>query len=227
MVAYSRISLDQLTTRMTERLGNNSTFWIAKEKKWAINEAIRFWAVLTGQWSKRFSIPIVAGQRFYDVPKQLVSIQRIKWNSTILIPSSTAEMDLGFNNWQQSANGTPIVWAPVGLDKIVINPPAASGALFMEGLCLTPALQTGGDLIDIGDEEVNRILDYAHHYETFKEGGLEFDATQALLAGFVEAAVERNQRLAGCSLFKRYLGMAKQDEQRPVRSPEQNVGARG
>jgi len=228
MAQYQRLNLDSLTLRLTERVGNNSTFWTAREKRDALNEAIRVWAVMTGQWSRRFSIPTVVGQRFYDVPKQIVSLQRVRYNNTILYQTSTAEMDYGFSNWQQSATGTPSVWAPIGLDKFVINPPAAAGSfLNVEGLALAPALRVGGDFLDIGDEEVNRLLDYAHHILTFKEGGLEFEASMPLMGTFVEAAVQRNQRLLGASTFKRYLGMSKQDEQRPVRSPESQIGARG
>lgn len=228
MAQYNRISLNDLIDRCTDRLGQNSTFWTNAEKRNAINEAIRVWAVMTGQWSKRFPVNTVAGQRFYDVPKQLVSLQRVRFNTSIVWPSSLPDMDYGFTNWQQSSNGTPQVWAPIGLDKFVINPPAAAGhVLYLEGVALAPAILAGGDDIDIGDEEVNRILDYAHHVLSFKEGGLEFEATQPLLGGFVEACVQRNQRLLGASVFKRFMGMDRAQEQRPVRSPEQTLGARG
>lgn len=166
MAAYNRISLNDLINRCSERVGNNTTFWAAAEKRNAINEAIRVWAVMTGQWSKRFQVNTVAGQRFYDVPKQIVSLQRVRYNSgTILYQSSVTEMDYGFNNWMQSATGTPQVWAPVGLDLFVINPPAAAGnVLYVEGIALAPAMGAGGDFADIGDEEISRILDYAHTY---------------------------------------------------------------
>lgn len=228
MASYQRINLDTLVQRLTERLGLNETFWTYNEKRRALNEALRVWAVMSGQWSRRFAIPTVAGQRFYDVPRQLVSLQRVKYDSTPLWPSSVTELDYGYTNWQQSATGTPLFWSPIGLGMIVINPPAPAGHfLNMEGMALLPALNVGGDFIDIGDEEVNRILDYAHHTLTFKEGGLEFEATLPLMGSFVSAAGLGNQRLLGVSIFKRNMGMAKDEEQKPARSPEQIIGARG
>lgn len=227
MANYQRINLNTLIDRVSERVGNNTTYWVAPEKKRALNEAIRVWAVMAAPWSRRFTIPTAAGQVFYYVPKQIVSLQRVKYNSTPLYESSIPELDYGVSNWQQASVGTPSLWAPVGLDKVAIYPPAPVGAfLNMEGLALAPALASGGDFIDIGDEDVNRILDYAHHVLTFKEGGLEFDATMPLMGAFVGAAGQRNQRLLAAAPFRRYLGMDKGLEQRPVRS-EEGVGARG
>jgi hypothetical protein len=227
LAAYTRISFSQLVQRMTERLGDNSVFWTEPEKRYAINEAIRVWAVMTGQWSKRFSIPTQAGQRFYPVPKQLVSLQRMRYDNTPMYQASMAELDYGYSNWQSSANGTPSVWTPIGFDLFAINPPAAAGhTLWLEGIALAPFL-IGNDDINIGDEEVNRILDYAHSYGAFKEGGQEFDETQPLMENFASACVERNQRLLATGIFKKYLGLWKDEGERPPRSPEQSVGARG
>jgi hypothetical protein len=167
-------------------------------------------------------------QEVYHPHGGWADLQRVKSNSTPLYQSSLEELDMGVNNWQQAPSGTPSLWSTVGLDKVGIYPPAAAGSfLNMEGLALAPALNAGGDFIDIGDEDVNRILDYAHHVLSFKEGGLEFEATLPLMSSFVAAAVQRNSRLAATSVFRKYLGMAKADEQRPVRSPsEATPGAR-
>lgn len=225
MAAYNRISLSQLVQRVTERLGDNSVFWQTPEKKYALNEAIRMWAVLTGQWTVRISIPAQSGQIFYDVPRQIVSLQRVKFNNNILYQSSISELDYGVSNWQSSPNGTPSLWSPVGLNKFVINPPAASGTIWLEGIALAPYM-IGNDNINIGDEEVNRILDYAHHYSAFKEAGLEFDETQPLMENFAGACVQRNQRLLATGIFRNYLGESKDEQQRPPRTPSAQPGAR-
>lgn len=225
MSTYQRINLDTLVQRLTERSG--PIFWTYSEKRRALNEALRVWACMTGQWSRRFSLP-TTGDIFYDVPTQIVSLQRIKYNTTTLYQTSLPELDYGVANWQQAPQGTPSLWAPIGLNKVAIYPPPPLGGfLNLEGLTLAPALNVGGDFIDIGDEEVTRILDYAHHILTFKEGGVEFQSSTSLMANFVAAAAERNARLLGAAIFKRYLGLDKAQEQRPVRSVEQqNIGAR-
>lgn len=229
MANYTRINLDTLIDRLSERVGNNTVYWTAVEKKRAINEAIRVWGVMAAPWSRRFTIPTVAGQIFYDVPKQIVSLQRVKYNTTVLYETSLPELDYGVSNWQQAAVSTPSLWAPIGLDKVAIYPPAPAGSfLNLEGLALAPALNAGGDFIDIGDEDINRILDYAHHVLSFKEGGLEFEATMPLLSTFVSATVQRNSRLGAASVFRKYLGMDRAQEQRPVRDPTITTpGARG
>lgn len=228
MAHYNRVSLIQLNQRLVERCGDNSVFWSSNERKNALNEGIRLWGVLTGQWGRKFQILTVAGQIFYDVPKQIVSIQRMKYDGVTLFQSSLAELDFGVSNWQQAATGTPQLWTPIGQDKFAIYPPAAAGhVLNLEGIALSPALTSGGDFIDIGDEELDKILDYAHAYLAFKEGSSEFKEGLPLIAGFMEGAIERNQRLLGSALFKRFLGLAKDMEQRAMRSPEKEAGARG
>lgn len=228
MAHYSRVSLNQLNQRLIERCGDNQVFWSSNERKNSLNEAIRLWGVLTGQWSRKFQILTVAGQIFYDVPKQVVSIQRAKYDSTTLFQTSLEELDFGNTNWQQAANGTPQLWCPVGQDKFLIWPPANVGHLLnLEGIALSPALTSGGDFIDIGDEELDKILDYAHSYLSFKEGIVELKENLPLLAGFMEGAIQRNQRLLGTSLYKRYMGQDRDMEQRPMRSPEKATGTRG
>lgn len=236
MAAYNRISLSQLVQRMTERLGDNAVFWQTPEKKYALNEAIRMWAVMTGQWTVRISLPAQAGQIFYDVPRQIVSVQRMKFvdsgvfgsTTTLMYQTSLAELDFGIPHWQEPTSfGTPQLWAPVGLNKVAIYPFTASsvGGLWFEGIALAPYM-IGNDNINIGDEEVNRILDYAHHYCAFKESGLEFDETQPLMENFAGACVQRNQRLLATGIFRNYLGESKDEQQRPPRTPSAQPGAR-
>jgi hypothetical protein len=225
--AYQRVNLDTLVQRLSERSG--PTFWTDAEKRRAINEALRVWAVMTGQWQRTFKILSVSGQIFYDVPRQIVSLQRIRYNvGTVLYPTSIPELDYGIPNWQKANAGTPQLWAPVGLDKFALYPAAGADGtnLTLEGLALTPALLKGGDFVDLGDEELNRILDYGQHYLSFKEGGSEWNATGALMSEFVQAAGLRNSRIVASALFSKYMGQHKSEEQRPPRTLDKIMGAR-
>jgi len=48
-MAYQRITLTQLKTRLEERLGGEQRFWTEPEREHAINEAIAAWQLLTGE----------------------------------------------------------------------------------------------------------------------------------------------------------------------------------
>ncbi len=226
MSAYQQVNLIDLKARLTERVGNNVTFFTAREKRYALNEAIRMWASFTGQWITKIQLPST-GVVFYDVPKQIVSLMRIRYNNTLLDQSSLFELDNSISNWQQAPTGTPTLWSTVGLDKFALYPPAPVGAnLRLEGIAVSPRLGSGGDFIDIGDEELTRILEYAQHYLSMKEAGLEFANTRPLLANFVVAAAARNSRLRAAGPFAKYLGLQRDEEERPDRSAR-SVGARG
>lgn len=218
MALYQRISLDDLKARLTERVGNNTVFFTDREKRYAVNEAITMWNALTGQWIVRVQVPST-GLIFYDLPRQLVSLMRVRTPTALLDQISFFELDNGFAGWQDAPIGTPLYWVPMGLDKFAIYPPIAVGVnLTLEGIQLSPRLGSGGDFIDIQDEEVTRLLEYAQHYLSLKEGGLEFSNTRALLANFMGAAGARNGRLMAAAPFVKYMGLQRDEEQRPGRS---------
>ena len=227
MANYARITFGALKARLTERVGNNTIFWIDREKGYAINEAIRIWAALTGEWNRPFAIPTTGGV-FYDTPKQLSGVYRVKFGTKTLPQTSLYELDNGFGSWQTASTATPRYWAPIGLSLFALYPPpAAGGTLLLEGPQSPPALGNDADFIDLGDEEVGRVLDYAHFYLTFKEGGQELGSALSLLSQFVESAVLRNRRLLASAFFKEYPGKLRDETQRPARSPVEGVGLRG
>ncbi len=229
MAQYNRVTLVDLIARLTERVGNNSVFWADTEKKYAINEAIRIWNAMTGQWAKTVvAMPSQAGTVFYLVPNQLISLQRVRYNGAVLTQSSLFELDNGVYNWQGAATSTPKQWAPVGQAIMAVWPPAPAGGSFaLEGISSAPALGSGGDFIDIGDEELGRLLDYAHFYLAFKEGGLELQSTLPLVSNFVESAVLRNKRLRASGYFRKYVGQSRDEEEREPRPGNDSIGARG
>lgn len=227
MAHYARLTLAELKARLTARVGENSTFWLDREKAYAINEAIRVWACMTGEFNRPFQIP-TTGQVFYSIPKQLSGIYRVKFGTKTLPQTSLWELDNGFGAWENTSAGTPLFWAPVGLALLVIYPPPAAGnTLVLEGPSSPPTLGADGDFLDLGDEEAGRILDYAHAYLTFKEGGQELASALALLSSFVESAVLRNRRLLASAFFKSYPGKLRDETQRPARSPVEGIGHRG
>lgn len=216
-MAYQRITLGTLVDRLTERVGNNTTFWKAPEKRYAINEGIRVWNALTGQWSRTFQIP-TTGDVFYQTPKQILSLQRVKWGTSLLEMSSLFELDNWITNWQGAAPGTPKQWVPLALNMFAVYPPpAAGGWLNLEGVAVAPYLGNDAEFLDLGDEEVGRVLDYAHFYLTLKEGGAELKTATALLLGFVESAVLRNKRLGAVGYFRKYLGLPRDETERRAR----------
>lgn len=224
MGRYTRQSLRNLKDRLTEKVGNNSTFWSDAEKGDAINEAICVWQVMIGEFTTTFTFPATP-MVFYPVPKQLGAVNRILFNGTPLTLISLSELDWGFPGWQ-GVTGTPVYWAPVGIDKFVLSPQPSSGSLKLEGYQETIRLISDGEFIQLGDEEMTRILDYAHHYLTFKEGFPELQASMSGFKRFVDAAATRNNRLLPLATYINLMGQVRDEQERPSQVPADVRGIR-
>jgi len=224
-MAYVRVTLATLDTRLIERCGDNQTWWTAPERVDAINEALSCWQAMTGNWSAAY--PLSAdGSVFYVVPKQLTSLQRVLHDGVALALISIPELDYGFAGWTSAPAASPQFWAPNGINEFAVYPPPTSGIFTLEGFTEAPWLSAPGDFIDIGDEDLPKILDYAHHFLTFKESGQELQGTTPELQGFFTGAAERNGRLRATTFYRRWAGLDRAAEQRPDVLPDTPAGAR-
>lgn len=218
MAAYQRYNLAQLKALLADRVGN-IRFWYEDEFNYAINEAISVFQALTGYWTTFFPLSLVAGQSFYDVPKQVVSVRRVTFNGAPLTPTSTPELDLSFGSWEGTA-GTPEYWAPEGLSLVAIYPvPSTSATVVLEGFSDAPWLTTDADFIDIGDDDLNALLEYGHHYLTFKEGGQEFKSSQPDFQSFLNQGAEKNGKLRATTFYRKWMGQDHEATQRRSSTP--------
>lgn len=203
MANYARVTLTQIQGFLAERVGNNTVFWPAAQTKEAINHAIRVWQALTGEWTETVNIAL-SGTSIIPLTTGYAPF-RVLWNGVALTPTSIEELDYGFPDWQD-ATGTPLMWAPVGATQVALYPrPTANSG---QALCLKQSitLSAGGDFIQIGDEDLQKLLAYAHHYLTWKEGSSEMEATKGALMGLIEAAVRKNSQLRTTNFYRSYMG---------------------
>lgn len=218
MPGYARVTLTDLKNRLSEKVGNNTTFWTDGEKKDAINEALSIWQLVTGEFNKTFTLSVVSGTVYYDIPKQIASALRVSYSGTPLTLISLSELDYGFVGWQ-GTTGTPTYWTPVGLNKFAVYPQPTSGTLRIEGYAEAVRLNADGDFLQVGDEELTRLLDYAHHYLTIKEGTSELEASTPAVQRFFTAGALRNARITATTFFRRIMGQLRDEGEREPRSP--------
>jgi hypothetical protein len=203
-------------------------YWKSDERTWSLNEGIRIWQLMTGVWSAQFSIPVTSGH-YYDVPTQIIFTRKVAWNGTDLAKTSDVELDYGSPGWE-GVNGAPEFWAPNGIAKVMISPAPTSGTLTFTGLAEAPILTNPADFIDMGEEELSRMLGYAQHYLTVKEGSQELESTMGVWQKFIEGAAAKNRRLKATNFYRAAQGkMLGEHQGRAVSgSPEplQNLGVR-
>lgn len=211
-----------------DRLGYRTAavFWTEQEWKDAINECIRVWQLMTGEWSTDMDVPANAGvAHTYNVPKQICSTLRVKWNGVPLTMASLPELDYGAPGWQ-GTSGTPIYWVPAGINLVDIIPYPASGVLTFEGFQEAPTLSADGDFINLGDETLTKFLGYARLYLAFKEGTSEFKATKVALGQLLEAAGGRSAEFRASAPYRKFMGIYREDALRKSERPPEKPGAR-
>lgn len=236
-MAYQSLTLSALTARMQQRW-DQSVFWTAEEARLAINEALRDWNLLTGRWRRRITLSTVAPVAGvpvveYALPATLTYGMRVR-KVAALHPTSILELDLARPTWRSettSSGGavptTPTLWAPQSLQTIVIWPAVAIAGvddLLVDGVAATPVLVTDGSFVDIGDEIVNILVDFAVHCAAFKEGGPRWLGTRPAYAAFLRAAAEENGLLKANQAFRRAAGLDRRRDLQKTHGIPNQVG---
>jgi hypothetical protein len=149
---------------------------------------------------------------------------------SVLTGLGTYEMDKGFFGWRNEATvaACPEYWSPVGIHKAYIYPrPSISFNLVYLYLDGERHLTAPTDYIDIGDEEILRIIEYAAWLLAFKQGLKEaFANLDPYKQLFLLAAGKRNARLRSTAQYRQYMGEHR-DEATPKSEATPQQGVRG
>lgn len=227
MAGYQQFTLAQLLTFFYEQLGENQAFWRPDEATRILQEAFRVFNALTGFWRDRVDAGLtVQDQTYYPVPAGLSYILRVEVNGQRLNSTSLYDLDYGRPTWENERD-TPQAFAPVGFNLFALWPASLAGgeSLIIEGVTPAPVLTNVGK-VNLGQDELETILDYAQHVAQFKEGGQEFESSQLELQSFLKEAGSRNAVLMQSAKFRKWMGLTDQ-KARPMRLPEsERVGAR-
>lgn len=236
MSGYQQFDLASLLTQFYQQVGGNTRFFRTDEATRILQESLRVFNVMTGFWRGRVitdasnnPLVTVANEHWYAVPPGLSYILRVELNGKSLGSSSLYDLDYGQPTWESetcTATTQPQVFAPAGMNMFAIWPASYAGgeALAVEGVVPAPLL-TAGVKVNIGQDELETILDYAEHVAQFKEGGQEFEASQESLKSFLKEAGERNGILKQSSKFRKWMGLT-DEKKRPMRKQDAEVGAR-
>lgn len=220
---YQQVTLAQMVQNAKDTT-EGVPFWTDPEIVALINESLRWWNLFTGEWRRVDNLVSVAGEHFYDLTSTLTWSARVTFRDKPLSLDSFVSLDYGRPNWQSETGGAggsipalPTLWAPVGIRTIALWPaPPANGELFtVDGVAETPVLVNPGDFVDLGQDEFNRFFGEVLYLMSFKEAGPRFAASAHYHKEFIEAAMDKNQRLKASSFFRKYTGIDVARGQRP------------
>jgi hypothetical protein len=236
-LAYARITLQQLKDRLAERIGGQNKFWTEPEREAAINEALAVWQLMTGDFIKVADVTVThSDDGIYEVTAgadQPIAFLRLKVDNTPVNQLSLRDLDKGFYGWRsESTTGNPEYWAPIANNLVALHQAATDttqhdaqtfNAMFLRGDRL---LTANADYVQLGDEEVTALIDYAQACLAFKQGESEaFENTQALKKLFATAAARRGSWLRGSSVYRKYMGQ-EDDHQVALRHAKPQKGVR-
>lgn len=212
---YTRYTWAELRVRLAERY-EAVPFWSADEALATFNEALAVWNLCTGRWKRRETLLTVSTQSLYTLSASMVYRMRIEHNLYPLSPSNRADLNWTRPTWRGETTTTggdvptrPIIWVPISLRTFYLWPADAvdGNTLTIDGVSATPVLVDDGDTLDLGEEHLAVLLDYALHVLSFGKGGPFFVATQPLLQRVLRAAVEENGQIKTSQRLRRVAGL--------------------
>lgn len=237
-MAYVQVNRAQFRALVRNQLGSgglSTSFWRDTELNFIIQESLRFYNLLTGYWKDRSTTATVPGLVWYGMPGNVTSSMRVTFNGFPLRPESLYNMDFARSGWESetTADGGDVPTRPKyfvigGLANVGIWPADAVGnnSLILDGIAVTPLLTNDANFIDVGQEDMNHLLDLCQHIAAFKEGGKEFQASMESFKSFLQGAGERNAILKRCATYRKWLGLDTGRQKRPLKIAAESVGAR-
>jgi len=233
-MAHEHVTLAELRTQLFERV-DTSQHWVAAEALIKINDALRFWNVLTGYWRTPVTKVIQPASDPYNfLPGTMTWPMRMELTlgvNRLVDKTSIAALDMGMPGWEgQSIGDTGVpdritFWAPRSLQHFVVwpKPAVAPGGtavtVIFDGVAETPVLAADGDFVDLEDAVHDTILDYAAHLLQFKDGGPKFFSTAPAYAALISVAGDFNEQLRATTIYKEAMSKDHDREQRERTRP--------
>jgi hypothetical protein len=218
-VPYTATNWSTIRARLKDRY-DGKAWWTQADARDAFNEGLYTYNLLTGRWKRRETLPTVSNQYLYTTSASMTFRQRLTFNNLPVDPATREGLNNGRFRWRSETTTSggdvptrPIIWAPISLNTFYIWPADAAGSntLTLDGVAATPTLVEDGDTIDLGEEALNVLLDYALHVLTFSRGDTLFSATQDLFKQFLLACAEENSQIKSTQIFRRFMGWDRRD----------------
>jgi hypothetical protein len=143
------------------------------------------------------------------------SVLEAIFGTTILWGNSLFDEDAYNNSWQNQPHGPPQRLAFAGRNLVAAVPYSDQAyAITLDLVRNMPVPVVDGDFLQIGNEKLNMILNYAQHVASLKMGGQEFQDTVPYYQEFLKAAVLDNNRLNASAFLRKLLDQPAQNQER-------------
>ena len=226
---FQNTTLTALLARLALRY-ESAPYWSQTAATFALVEAIRLWNLFTGMACLSVNVQTIVDDPYIDLTtastgiatQQWLKVTRVRLAATQreLNPISLAGLDAAFPGWEAHTTLTTFVatqpryWAPAGMARIAIYPKDTSvvsggngpRTLVVDAISCANVLVSGGDFLDLGDDELSILAGYALHVLSFSKGARALADTRPLYLAFLQAAAEKNAVFAASSVYRKIIG---------------------
>jgi hypothetical protein len=218
-VPYTSTTWSTIRARLADRY-EGKAWWSQLDARAAFNEGLRTFNLLTGRWHRRETLATVANQYLYTLSASMLYKTRVTFNTLPVSPSAREDLNNGRFRWRSETTTSggdvptrPTLFAPISLSTFYLWPADAAGGntLTIDGVATTPILVEDSDTLDLGEESLNVLLDYALHALSFSQGASKFAATEVLWQSFIKACAEENTQLKSTRIYRRIMGLDHRD----------------
>jgi len=147
-------------------------------------------------------------QQFVDLANLSSPVLAARIGNVTLMVDAVETLDSYTSNWRTVlVNGNPVQPLIVGLSgrNLFAFPTPAAAQLSLLLVTNAPLPVADADPVQVGDEVVEVILNYAQHTASFKLGSNEVNETIPLMKSMVELAALRNAKIRALSSFRDIL----------------------
>jgi len=165
-----------IVNAVLQKLSQDTTtprYWTSAEILDLVWEGLLETTLITGHLQTNVTVTLT-GNSIQYAPNH-VAVLHLKAGNSSYYKYSVDELDAAKPTWDSAATGTPNVWAPVGVNKLLVFPrPPNSTTTITATVLQLPATLALTDTIPLEDEFVGCLTQYAFSVARLKEGGIEF-----------------------------------------------------
>ena len=158
-------------------------------------------------------------EQYVELAKYMPSVLGGQVNGVGVLVGDISDLDTFSYNWQ-NVTGTPNFFGLSGRNILACSP--TPNANMIATLDLVSNMVVPGNYLQVPQDILAVILDYAQRLASFKMGGMEWQITEHLENNFMYAAAEYNNRLRQMATFNDALRNTAQLSQNRVARMEQN-----
>ena len=208
--SYCTITVADMTSRILDRLDNNTLLYTQAEITTALNEAVRTANDITGFLQGSSNITTVSGNPWYGTPYTHLIPLRLQAGNFYLQKTTIWSLAQKNPTWQMDTEASTGVgsysWAPIGLKRFAVYPaPSEAYTLTVTSVIEPTLLVHTFDVLQIPPEYVDLLQDIAVHVLQLKEGGKIFQQSMTVYQRAVA-------KLREMSVFRRDMQLYYQPE---------------